>query len=382
MPIKNVLKSTIKLVLQVAIICSPILTFADDHDTSDKDMSGMDMSGMDMSGMDMSGMDMSGMDMSGGDGHPMHMLMKSMPDAPIGIMGHMIHMKGGFMMSYSYMSMNMDGNRTGTNRVADDLRPGFRVSPLDMTMEMNMLGGMYGYSDNITLMAMIPVTNVNKMNLRVNMNQREFKAESSGVGDLKLSALIRGGTDFVFKVGLSVPTGSIDEKGVNPRSAPRAVQLPYPMQLGSGSFELSFGGVYARKIGKITVASKSDFNLVLNDNDNNYRVGNRIELSSWVDYKVQKDTGISVRFKFSDWGNISGADPALAGGLALTPPLVPTADPTLRGGTRLDMLFGIKYGGMHGGIIGLEAGFPIYQNLDGPQLEIDFILQAGLQYGF
>ncbi len=353
MSIRKVLRKTIKSILQATIISLPVLpaaVFAADNDN-----------------------------------HPMHMQMHSMPDAPIGIMGHHIHQTGGFMMSYSYMTMQMEDNLIGTSRAPDNLLPDFRVTPLDMDMTMNMLGMMYGYSDKITLMAMIPVTTENNMNLKVNMNGLVFQADAKGVGDLKLSALIKGGKDFVFKFGLGVPTGSIDETGVNPASNGRAVVLPYPMQLGTGSFELSLGGVYARKIDKVTTAVEADLKFMLNDNDRDYRVGNRIEFSAWSSYKTTKETALSVRLKLSDWGNISGRDPALE--MALNPPngaptLVPTVVPTLRGGTRLDLLLGIKYGGMHGAVVGLEFGVPIYQNLDGPQLETDLIFQLGLQYGF
>ncbi len=349
MSIRKVLRKTIKNILQATIISLPVLpaaVFAADNDN-----------------------------------HPMHMQMHSMPDAPIGIMGHHIHQTGGFMMSYSYMTMQMEDNLIGTSRAPENL-PGFRVTPLDMDMTMNMLGMMYGYSDKITLMAMIPVTTENNMNLRANMNQRVFQADAKGIGDLKLSMLIKGGKDFVFKFGLGVPTGSIDETGVNPASNGRAVVLPYPMQLGSGSYELSLGGVYASKIDKVTTAVEADLKFMLNDNDRDYRVGNRIEFSAWSSYKTTKETALSVRLKLTDLGNISGRDPALNMPLGLTPPLVPTIDPTIRGGTRLDLLLGIKYGGMHGAVVGLEFGIPIYQDLDGPQLEIDSIFQLGLQYGF
>lgn len=82
------------------------------------------------------------------------------------------------------------------------------------------------------------------------------------------------------------------------------------------------------------------------------------------------------------WGNISGADPAL------NPAIVPTADPNLRGGNRLDLLFGLNFlvpkglKFIKGQRFAIEMGFPIYQDLDGPQLETDFVLTAGWQYAF
>ena len=84
-----------------------------------------------------------------------------------------------------------------------------------------------------------------------------------------------------------------------------------------------------------------------------------------------------------DWkrrNNISGADPAL------NPAIVPTADPNRRGGDRLDLLFGFNlYASgetLTGHRLALEGGFPIYESLDGPQLETDWLITVGWQYAF
>ena len=65
------------------------------------------------------------------------------------------------------------------------------------------------------------------------------------------------------------------------------------------------------------------------------------------------------------WGGISGADPDL------NPGIVPTADPDLRGGERLDLGVGVTFlvkqgQGSQGLRLALEGGLPIYQSLDGP----------------
>ena len=66
--------------------------------------------------------------------------------------------------------------------------------------------------------------------------------------------------------------------------------------------------------------------------------------------------------------------------------MVPTADPTKRGGERLDLLFGMNLFSLSGPLAGhritLEAGVPIYQRLDGPQLETDWLLTVGWDMTF
>jgi hypothetical protein len=90
----------------------------------------------------------------------------------------------------------------------------------------------------------------------------------------------------------------------------------------------------------------------------------------------------STRFGISSWGNIDGRDR----NLVIPPSVVPTADPNLRGGTRVDWAGGINFkfvdGPLQGGRLAFEAGLPLWQDLDGPQLGADWFMTAGLQYAF
>ncbi len=303
-------------------------------------------------------------------GHEHH----AAPDAPIGIMGHHLHPQGEWMLSYSYMQMDMKGNRDGTDSAEVPLA-GYMVSPLSMDMQMHMLGAMYGFTENVTLMLMLPVTSIS-MDHMVNMNGSLFTTEASGIGDVKLSALFQTGAHWVSSLGLNIPTGSIDEKDVLPSSGGVAVQLPYPMQLGSGSYELTAGTTYIVMMGGNSWGNKADIVVRLDDNDRNYKLGNSIELSSWYSFSINEKNTLSARLKLLNWDNISGVD------VDLNPMVVPTADTKLRAGTRADLLLGYNYQLTQSALIGVEAGVPIYQNLDGPQLETDLILQLGVQYDF
>ncbi len=296
------------------------------------------------------------------------------PDAPIGIMGHHLHPQGEWMLSYSYMQMEMEGNRDGTDSVSAPLS-GYMVSPLSMDMDMHMLSVMVGISEKMTFMAMLPVQSIS-MDHMVNMNGNEFTTEASGIGDIKLSALFYSGENWVSSVGLNIPTGSIDEKDVTPASSGIAVQLPYPMQLGSGSYEFTLGTSYIKMFGYNSWGNKIDVIVRLDDNDRDYRLGNRVALNSWYSFGVSDKSTLSVRLKLLDWDNISGAD------ADLNPMMVPTADANLRAGTRADVLLGYNYQLTQDTLLGLEVGAPVYQDLDGPQLEMDLTLQLGLQYEF
>ena len=92
----------------------------------------------------------------------------------------------------------------------------------------------------------------------------------------------------------------------------------------------------------------------------------------WCDWFSQ-----SLRVGAESWENIDGADPRL------NPTLVPTADPDRRGGTRVDLGIGAEFQGqgdvLEGHRLAVERETPMYQDLDGPQLETDWVFTVGWQ---
>jgi hypothetical protein len=73
-------------------------------------------------------------------------------------------------------------------------------------------------------------------------------------------------------------------------------------------------------------------------------------------------------FVYSSLDEIDGQDPNI------NPMMAPTGDPDAQGGERLDLVLGIS--GTIGGKHTISAGYtlPIFQDLNGPQLETDYIL--------
>lgn len=166
--------------------------------------------------------------------------------APIGVMGDHVMSDGEIMFSYRFMKMEMEGNRTGTESVPTPLS-GFMVSPLSMDMEMHMLGVMYAPTEKLTLSMMVPVLALS-MEHRVNMNNVEFTTESDGIGDVTFAGVYQltrsDNSNWLVNLALNLPTGSIDEKDVIPVSMGVPVQLPYPMQPGSGTYDITPGLTY------------------------------------------------------------------------------------------------------------------------------------------
>lgn len=320
----------------------------------------------------------------------------SLPDdhAPIGVMGDHNHGKGEWMASYRYSRMEMDGNRDGDSRISRaSVLNNFVVAPLDMTMEMHMFGLMYGASDSLTIMGMLPY--IRKSMNHVNRMGTYFETETEGVGDFKLSGIYtlydsgsnsahpnnhshRSKHNLLFNFGVSLPTGSVDERGDTPAGSNQ--KLPYPMQLGSGTFDPLLGLTYTSKYDRWSWGGQIGTVLRFGTNSEGYRLGNEYSATTWIARDVTEYASISFRLDGKSWGNIHGSDQDL------NPMMVPTARTDLRGGERVDALVGLNLykpsGSLSGNRLALEFGVPVYQRLDGPQLETDYRLMLGWQLAF
>ena len=220
--------------------------------------------------------------------------------APVGVMGDHLHPKGDWMVSYRYMHMNMEGSLKGSNSISNSeiISPtgeNFMVTPTEMTMDMHMLGVMYAPTDNLTLMAMAPYIK-NSMDHRTRMGTT-FTTGSEGVGDVKLGALYGlaewNRQHLHLNLAISTPTGSINEKDQTPMGR---VRLPYPMQLGSGTWDLIAGLTYGGQEGKWAWGSQAMATVRLQgDNDNDYRLGNRLGITGWLVRDIVHGWNASLR---------------------------------------------------------------------------------------
>jgi hypothetical protein len=304
------------------------------------------------------------------------------PDAhaPIGVMGDHTHHAGEVMLSYRYARMRMDGNRDGTDRLsASEVLRSFPVAPTDMDTEMHVFGVMWAPLDRVTLMAMLPYVR-KTMDHRTRAGGR-FTTRSDGLGDLKLTALVpfleRGPHRLHANLGLSVPTGSTDEKDRTPMGR---VVLPYPMQLGSGTVDLMPGLTWNARLERWSFGAQALGTIRPGRGDDGYALGNAYQVTGWVARRIAPWLSLSARLDWQQWFDVRGEDDRL------DPRVVPTADPDLRAGRRLDGLVGANFvvtgGPLAGHRFAVELGLPIHQDLDGPQLESDWRLVAGWQLAF
>ncbi|WP_145999157.1 alpha amylase [Oceanicoccus sp. KOV_DT_Chl] len=316
--------------------------------------------------------------------------------APIGVMGDHMHKAGEWMFSYRYMQMEMDGNLDGSDSIStDEILQDYMIAPESMTMEMHMLGAMYAPSDDLTLMVMVPLINtemdhtMQMMSMGGGMGgsmmmpmRSEFTTETDGVGDVKVSGLFRlqqtSNSDLILNMGLSLPTGSIDEKDVTGMSMGNKVQLPYSMQLGSGTYDLLPGITYTQLLETYSWGAQAIYTYRISENDNDYTLGDRLKMSAWYARPFADNLSWSLRGIYEHWGDVDGEDSELN---PMMKAMVPTADPDLRGGERIDLAAGINWAipGSVTNRIAVEVIKPVYQDLNGPQMEMDYSVVLGWQ---
>lgn len=323
--------------------------------------------------------------------------------APIGVMGDHMHKEGEIMFSYRYMRMEMSDVRDGTNDLsnADVLAtpnrffgapmqpPGLRIIPTEMTMEMHMFGAMYAPSDYLTLMVMGMYVEKDMDHITFNLPGTTqisgFTTSTKGLGDTKVSGLFRlldeGNAKAHLNMGISLPTGSITESDtiLTPLGTRTTVRLPYPMQLGSGTFDLLPGVTYSNRLDDFSFGAQASATIRTGRNNEDYRLGNAGEVTTWAAYQFAPWVSTSVRLKGSSLGKIKGQDARIAGP-------VQTADPNNQGGRFIEAGLGVNLVGQEGIIRGqrlaIEVSAPILQDLNGPQMKRDWALTAGWQYAF
>lgn len=321
--------------------------------------------------------------------------------APIGVMGDHRHNEGEWMVSYRFMHMDMNGIQIGTDEVDPDTvvttipnrfagqpmqPPTLRIAPTSMRMDMHMAGVMYGLTDRVTLMAMANYVTKEMDHITyqggIGTNRLgTFRTSPGGFGDTKFAALIGLTDDIHINAGISIPTGSTTQTDdiLTPLGGNPTIRLPYPMQLGSGTWDLEPGITWRGQNEKLGWGAQVKGTIRLGDNEQGYAYGDRAMATAWLGYSIHQGMAISGRLQAETVGRIDGIDAAIVGP-------VQTANPDFHGGESLTGYFGVNLVATHGPLatwrLGVEAGVPIVQDLNGPQMPNDWSLTLGVQKSF
>ena len=299
--------------------------------------------------------------------------------APISVMGDHYHKKGEFMFSYRFMPMRMEDNIQSSDDISnEDIYQNFMVAPQKMKMNMHMLGAMYAPSDRVTLMVMGNYIS-NSMDLRTGMGV-DFTTESGGLGDITVSSLIKilnnNRQSLHGNVGVSIPTGDIDQRDATPMM--NDAQLAYPMQLGSGTWDPSLGLTYLGQSDKLSWGAQTKYKFRLGENSENYTFGNRFDVVGWGAIKVSDYFSFSTSLSYFDTQKIDGVD------ADLNPMMMPLFNTDNSGRSQLDVGIGTNFFVPKGSLkdlrIGAEIKIPAYQQVNGIQMKNTLMATFGIQY--
>jgi len=306
------------------------------------------------------------------------------------------------MLSYRYMRMSMEGMRSGTGNLTPDdvFNLGYTVTPLEMTMDMHMVGVMYAPTDRLTLMGMgsfMDTSMEHRLNpaappmLGMVVGGDTFTTKSSGLGDIKLSALYSIQSTKKVRVhlalGLSLPTGSVSNKDQTPKPGMPPTfpvqQLPAPMQLGSGTYDLLPGVTWVRLFENTSIGLQAAGVLRLeDDNRRNYRLGHEGHLTAWGGWNLNPNVSLNAGLSYRSLGQLKGSQKGI-GQMGPAGRSVTTAFGENYGGEKLEALFGVNFIGtsfiLRDHRIALDLRIPVMQDLNGVQLETDLTLTVGWQ---
>ena len=299
--------------------------------------------------------------------------------APIHVMGDHMHTQGEFMFSYRFMTMNMKGMLSESSEIQNaTVFENYMAAPQQMTMNMHMLGFMYAPSDKLTLMVMGNYIS-NSMDLQTKMNV-DFETSSKGFGDISVAGLLHLLSQKRQKVhanvGISIPTGSLDQRGDTPMMD--NVRLAYPMQLGSGTWDPYFGATYLGQSDKTSWGFQSLYKFRLGENSEGYTLGNQWSAGGWYAFKATKSFSFSGSLDYFKIGSIDGKD------AELNPMMMPLFNANNSGRNQLNLGLGSNYlisdGVFKNLRLALEVTIPLSQSVEGIQMKNGLMSTFGVQY--
>ncbi len=321
---------------------------------------------------------------------------------PMNIPGGGIPETKEFRFKLSAMTMAMDGlTRDGDSVSADSQlgmpmmmgQPTGKFMAVPTSMDMRMLNFTMGYSFSDRLFGGVMLMHKdNSMEMKFSdmmstmTGQSGFTMDASGIADTMLMGKYRLFADdplipsqqASFFFGLSLPTGSIDETNSNHPLALRQNELlPYGMQPGSGSYDPTIGILYQRSASPYWWGANAMYTARIHDNDRDYRLGDEARLDLYGMYQFRSNLLAQLQLNAEHRGDIDGQmDEMLSGatghvtqGMAGSPLTTPQYDSNNYGGKKVLATVGLQWQPAALNIIDINIGVPLYQDLNGLQLE-------------
>ncbi|MBT3622454.1 MAG: hypothetical protein HOM44_17885 [Gammaproteobacteria bacterium] len=298
--------------------------------------------------------------------------------------------KSKWSLRYKFQRADFEGFNKGTDRLSNDevlFTPGleprtddnFPVVPTTITQKVHALVVGYQLNEQLNINLTVPYVKQSTDHISIVPSYADFTIRSSGIGDVAIIGSYQlktpGEGNLQLSLGLSFPTGSIDKEGDTPR-APGNQQLPYSMQLGSGTYDIPASIHYSVMGNGFGWGTELAARIRLGENDRDYTLGNRVSAATWLkfDQLAWVKPSIKVIYEYSD--SIDGKDIDLMVPSAFPYPASVT-NPKMYGGKQAIVVLGFKIPVFAtGNYVELEIGKPFYESLNGPQTRED------IRYGF
>ena len=223
--------------------------------------------------------------------------------------------------------------------------------------------------------------------VNANSGSDQFTTRSDGIGDTRVGALYQfyenQNKRAHLGLAVSLPTGSIDETDFTPMPGmpPSFVDqdLPAPMQLGSGTFDLIPSITWLHQFEKASYGLQASGKIRMeSENDRGYQLGNVFEVIHWAAYAPNSFLSFEGGLAYKHVGDLSGLQEGI-GRMGPAGRSVTTAFNENYGGESLDLLIGLNFLFKNGHRLAIDLRAPVWEDLNGVQLETDYILTAGWQ---
>ena len=295
--------------------------------------------------------------------------------APIGVMSEHAHKKNEIMVSYRFMSMQMNDLYNGQKKI-NDSAVSEMMTPLDMKMNMHMIGAMWGFSNNITLLGMVNYSD-NSMNMS-KMNKKETM-KTKGLNNLKIGALYTikktESNTFLAHTKLSIPVGSVDEK-TNDKTTP----VPYGMQLGSGTYDIELGSTYTKTFNDTSISLQGNTTLRLGKNKHDYALGNRYELNIWGQKNWTNNFSSSLKSTTTIQDNIQGEHKGITAMTKNMSPLYTTEQGYILSSIGIGANYINNSQLLQGSRFAIEYSIPIFRKTNATNFTPESTLTFGIQH--
>ena len=265
----------------------------------------------------------------------------------------------------------------------------FPVVPTKSTQNVCSFDIGYRLNNNLKFSLSVPFISQNTDHISSVSGFEAFNIGSSGLGDISLLATwympITNRSAWQISGGVSLPTGSIDEKGDSPRNGAGTLeQLPFTKQLGTGTWDIPLSLSYLHNFGSWDLGAQLTARLHLGKNDRGYHLGDRYGINLWAQYFTTTYFHPGIKLAWQHIDPIDGVDVDL-----LVPGPFPfsnaISNPAFFGGNNinLSLLMKVCNAKTHcKKYADLEFTRPVYRNMTGvqPRETYQFSISFGLKF--